>query len=85
MSLVLHLLVTDPAHQRRGAGAMLVRWGIERADKARLPSYLEASMPGRPLYARLGFEAKYEEVFDLLKYGSEGKEINTVMVRKPSE
>jgi hypothetical protein len=62
---------------------MLVTWGTERADKAQLPCFLEASLIGRPLYARLGFEPRHEEVFDLTRYGLQGTDINTVMIREP--
>ncbi|KAF2242637.1 hypothetical protein BU26DRAFT_534674 [Trematosphaeria pertusa] len=79
----LHLLVTHPEHQRRGAGAMLVRWGIEQADKVQLPSFLEATEVGRPLYASLGFNGVHEEIFDLSKYGSQGRDRSTVMIRHP--
>jgi GNAT superfamily N-acetyltransferase len=54
---VLHILVTDPDHHRRGAGAKLIRWGTERADDAQLPSFLEASLMGRavgPFKVRTG-------------------------------
>ncbi|KAF2804145.1 uncharacterized protein BDZ99DRAFT_153585 [Mytilinidion resinicola] len=78
----LHLLVTLPHHHRRGAGTLLLKWGLDQADAAGLPTYLEASEMGRPLYARLGFEPKKETRFDLSRYGgSEGVEINTAMVR----
>ena len=83
MIAVLHVLVTDPKHHRRGAGAMLVRWGIDQADEANLPSFLEASQQGKPLYSRFGFEAVHEEVFDLAAYGGEGVDINTIMIRQP--
>ncbi|KAF2644320.1 acyl-CoA N-acyltransferase [Massarina eburnea CBS 473.64] len=82
---LLHVLVTDPKHHRRGAGARLVKWGTDKADKAGLPSYLEASEKGRLLYARLGFEEVHERVFDLGKYGLEGKESNTIMIRPMSK
>lgn len=75
--------MTDPEEQRRGAGAMLIKWGLDQADKAQLPSFLEASEAGRPLYVRWGFEAIAEEVFDLTKYGGEGTDSNTVMIRQP--
>ncbi|KAF2684877.1 hypothetical protein K458DRAFT_338040 [Lentithecium fluviatile CBS 122367] len=81
----LQVLVVDPEEQRRGAGAMLIQWGLERADKAQLPCFLEASEAGRPLYARWGFEAVAEEVFDLAKYGGEGRDVNTVMIRPPKQ
>ncbi|KAF2793092.1 acyl-CoA N-acyltransferase [Melanomma pulvis-pyrius CBS 109.77] len=79
----LHMLVTDPEHHRRGAGALLVKWGTAQADAANLPSFLEASEAGRPLYARLGFAPVHVEVFDLSKYGGEGKDTNTIMIRQP--
>ncbi|KAF2280785.1 acyl-CoA N-acyltransferase [Westerdykella ornata] len=79
----LHILCTHPDHHRRGAGGMLVRWGIEQADKEGLPTYLEASEAGKPLYERLGFEEVEVKLYDLSKYGAEGIETNTVMIRKP--
>ncbi|KAF2876174.1 hypothetical protein BDV95DRAFT_560185 [Massariosphaeria phaeospora] len=79
----LHLIFTDAEHRNRGAAAMLVRWGTEKADRAQLPAYLEATEVGKPLYAKLGFEAVHEEVFDLEKYGAAGTEANTVMIREP--
>jgi GNAT superfamily N-acetyltransferase len=80
---VLHMLITDPAHHRRGAGALLVRWGTDQADKNNLPSFLEASEAGKALYARLGFVAEHEEVFDLAKWGGVGRDTNTLMIRPP--
>ncbi|KAH8731535.1 hypothetical protein GQ44DRAFT_822446 [Phaeosphaeriaceae sp. PMI808] len=80
----LHVLITDPEHHRRGAGAMLIQWGTSQADDARLPSFLEATLIGRPLYARMGFEPRHEEVFDLTKYGLQGTDTTTVMIREPS-
>lgn len=77
------MLITDPEHHRRGAGALLVKWGTSRADTHNLSSFLEASEAGKPLYSRLGFEAVHEEVFDLAKWGGEGKDTNTLMIRQP--
>lgn len=62
---------------------MLLEWGCSRADKAKLPAFLESTQMGRPLYVRFGFVPKYEEVFDLTKYGQEGTDTSTVMVREP--
>jgi GNAT superfamily N-acetyltransferase len=81
--LVLHILVTHPDHHRRGAGAMLLAWGLRKADSAQLPSFLESSPMGRPLYARMGFTPRHEEVWDLSKYGLEGTQTSTVMIRDP--
>ncbi|CAO2648756.1 Nn.00g097050.m01.CDS01 [Neocucurbitaria sp. VM-36] len=79
----LHILATDPEHHRRGAGAMLLAWGLRKADSAQLPSFLESSPMGRPLYARMGFEPKHVETWDLTKYGLEGTDTSTVMIREP--
>ncbi|OCK80868.1 acyl-CoA N-acyltransferase [Lepidopterella palustris CBS 459.81] len=79
----MHVLATHPDHHRRGAGAMLLKWGLDQADKAGLPSYLEASDMGRPLYERLGYRPVKETFFDLSKYGAEGMERNTAMLRDP--
>lgn len=80
---VLHMLITDPAHHRRGAGGQLVRWGTSQADVAQLPCFLESSVMGRPLYTKCGFTPRLEQVFDLTKYGGEGGDMNTVMIRDP--
>ena len=45
-----------PKHQRRGVGAALVRWGLEKAAEAGKDSYLIATKQGRGLYASLGFK-----------------------------
>jgi hypothetical protein len=62
---------------------MLIRWGTAKADKAKLPCFLEATTIGKPLYAREGFVAKHEEVWDMTKYGLQGTDISTVMIREP--
>jgi hypothetical protein len=62
---------------------MLVQWGTAQADEAQLPCFLEATEMGKPLYAREGFEAQHEEHWDLSKYGLQGSDTSTVMIRKP--
>jgi hypothetical protein len=61
---------------------MLINWGTGKADKAQLPCYLEATIVGQPLYARLSFQPRHE-VFDLRKYGGQGIDSSTVMIREP--
>ena len=39
----LHLLFTDPKHQKRGAGSMLVEWGTGIADEMGTPCVVESS------------------------------------------
>jgi hypothetical protein len=63
---------------------MLIKWGVEKADKAQLPTYLEASPEGKPLYERFGFKEVEHHRFEVAKYGGEGEdEISTVMIREP--
>jgi hypothetical protein len=62
---------------------MLIRWGTDKADEAQLPSYLEATIIGRPLYAKMGFEPKHVETWDLAKYGIQGTDVSTIMIRNP--
>ena len=68
---------------------MLVKWGCSRADRAGLPSFLEASDAGRFLYESLGFEPVHEEFFVLSKYDPSfdpsRSERNTCMIREPSK
>ena len=78
---MLGLLVTHPDHQRRGAGALLVKYGVDVADEMGLVAYLEASTAGKPLYERWGFKEVDRRVFELEKYGGQGTDINTVMIR----
>ncbi|WEW59615.1 hypothetical protein PRK78_005092 [Emydomyces testavorans] len=52
----LGLLCTHPDRQGCGAGTLLLKYGLEIADRYGIESYLEASPKGHPLYARYGFE-----------------------------
>ncbi|KAF1836774.1 hypothetical protein BDW02DRAFT_545349 [Decorospora gaudefroyi] len=79
----LHILVTDPQHHRRGAGAMALRWGFNKADEVQLPCFLESSPMGKPLYERMGFKVQEVVTWDLTKYGLEGEDTSTVMLREP--
>jgi ribosomal protein S18 acetylase RimI-like enzyme len=54
----LPLIGVDPAHQRRGIGAALLRQVLNACDSQNLLAYLEAtSALNVPLYERHGFEA----------------------------
>ncbi|WP_051325715.1 GNAT family N-acetyltransferase [Glycomyces tenuis] len=61
----LHLAfcAVDPAHQRKGLGALLLQQGLARLDKSGAAAYLEAA--NKPLtdwYGRHGFEGRGELV-----------------------
>ena len=53
--IVLALLCVHQDYQHRGAGALLVHWGLQRSENTFLPTYLEASPAGHRLYSKLGF------------------------------
>jgi GNAT superfamily N-acetyltransferase len=53
--MLIDLLYTDPAHQRRGAGGMLMRHACREADDLGLPTMLEASPAGMSVYEAVGF------------------------------
>lgn len=65
-------LVTDPDEGRRGAGGLLVRWGLDRADELGLDAYLGASPMGKGLYEKNGFETVRTVPFDMKEWGGEG-------------
>lgn len=74
----LDVLVTHPDHHRRGAGSLLIQWGVDEIDRLGLIGYLEASMAGRALYERFGFVGVKELLWDSRPYG--GTEIDTHIV-----
>lgn len=61
--------MTKEKRRHRGAGTLLVKWGLEQAQKDKVPAYVEASTDGAPLYAKCGFEKVGENSWDLSKYG----------------
>lgn len=79
--LLLALLVTAQQHRQRGAGSMLVRWGIELSETTGLPCYVQASEQGRRLYQHHGFEEIGTVEFNLSEYGLHGIERMTEMTR----
>ena len=52
----VNLVAVSPAHQRKGIGAMLMRWGMERATNDNVPVWLYATSEGTPLYRKLSME-----------------------------
>lgn len=75
------MLNTHPDHQRRGAGRMLVGWGVGIADEAVLPCYLEGSPAGYRLYKTAGFENVDTLDIDMSRWGGEGVYQYCLMVR----
>lgn len=57
----LYVLGVDPTVQGQGIGSMLLQSGLERADAARLPAYLETMNPRNvPFYQKFGFSIVHE-------------------------
>lgn len=54
--MVCKALFTDPIFQRQGMGNALVAHGAQLADSRGLPTFLQASAYGFPVYAAHGFE-----------------------------
>ncbi len=77
----LRSLYTDPKHQRRGAGHMLVQWGVNEAARLRLPMYLESTATGHELYKSCGFRDVEELNVDMTKYGGDGIHTSWAMRR----
>lgn len=76
---------TDPSQQRRGAGSMLLKWGIAESDRLGIPAYLEASDEGRPLYEKHGWRSVDTLVVDFSKWGGPSKCETQLMLREPSQ
>jgi GNAT superfamily N-acetyltransferase len=49
------MLSTHPDHERRGAGSMLMKWGIDIADNLGMKAFVQGSRVGKQLYESHGF------------------------------
>ncbi|XXG93882.1 hypothetical protein Hte_000131 [Hypoxylon texense] len=67
----LSFVLTDPKHQGRGAGGMLVEWGVKEARKHNMIAYLESSESGHSLYKKCGFRDVECLSIDMGKWGAE--------------
>ncbi|OJJ50305.1 hypothetical protein ASPZODRAFT_128925 [Penicilliopsis zonata CBS 506.65] len=83
--MVLELIGISNQHQRRGLGSQMLEWGIERANRAGVRIYLEATEAGYPLYLRRGWTVVDELVMDWSPYGGKGVTKLTMMVKEPEE
>lgn len=86
----LLFLLTSPSHQRRGVGAQLVKYGLEKATRGGVPIFLSGSPMGYPLYKKLGFKELDKIEIDLQEYGWDGREegrvhVHVAMMWEPEE
>lgn len=81
-----HLQVLGAAVQGKGVGSKLIKVGIERAEKAGVPCYLESSnVKNIPFYERHGFQVLEELfLFEDKNTGEKGPPA-TLMIRKPQQ
>lgn len=82
---MLNSLATDPDHQSRGAGALLLDWGVKRADSEGLVTYLDATQVAKPIYEKRGFKVIRAIDWDRTKWGGEGVDVHYSMVRMPRD
>jgi GNAT superfamily N-acetyltransferase len=79
----LELVATRPEFRGKGAAGMLLRWGLERADRDGVEAYLEASPEGKPIYEHFGFGELESMVIDLEGKGLAEKEFVEVFMVRP--
>ena len=65
---VLEICFVHPDFRRRGAGRLLMEWGIAKADRMGMESYIDATAEGKPLYEAYGFVAANRLDFNLDKH-----------------
>lgn len=53
--LTIGMIAVHPDHQRKGVGAMLMQWGMDKAAEENVPIWLTATPVGEGLYRKLGF------------------------------
>lgn len=76
-------LHTDPKHQGRGAGTMLLQRCIEDATRSGLPIYLNASSPGHKMYLKQQFRDLETLVTDFSKWGAKELDYVFAMIKDP--
>jgi hypothetical protein len=48
------MICTHPKYRRRGVAALMVQWGIDRANEMDCETFIEAGVEGRLLYRNFG-------------------------------
>jgi len=51
----LDMIFTDPKHRNKGYATMLMKWGMDEAEKMEVEIMVEATAIGLPLYKKFGF------------------------------
>ncbi|KAF2797597.1 hypothetical protein K505DRAFT_322482 [Melanomma pulvis-pyrius CBS 109.77] len=80
---MLNSFATHPDHHRKGAGTMLLNWGLKKADEEGLVTYLDTTTLARPIYEKHGFTVVTAIEFDRRPWGGEGMDWHGCMIRQP--
>lgn len=59
-----NLMFVHPLHRRRGAGGLLMGWGVDKAQEKGFEVFVEGTDVGRPLYERFGLTVMYIDHLD---------------------
>jgi GNAT superfamily N-acetyltransferase len=51
----LHICFVRPDYRRKGVGALMMSWGVAKADEMKVEAFLESTPIGKNLYERFGF------------------------------
>ncbi|KAL8723887.1 MAG: hypothetical protein Q9181_007107 [Wetmoreana brouardii] len=79
----MHILIVDPAYQRKGLGSMLLREGLAAADHDNARCYIEASPKGLGLYKKHGWKECDDIVIDMREFGGTSIRSEKCLMREP--
>ncbi|KAG8157383.1 hypothetical protein KVR01_012767 [Diaporthe batatas] len=71
----LTFIGTDPVYSRRGAGQILVQWGIQQSKARGLPLYLESTVEAAPFYKKHEFSTRESILLPICVDGGEKTQI----------
>ncbi|KAK5944798.1 hypothetical protein PMZ80_001998 [Knufia obscura] len=60
----MELLLTHPDYQGKGCASMILRHGLELADREQLPCYIDSSPMGKAVYEKMGWKLEHKEDFE---------------------
>lgn len=52
---VLNILFMHPNHRSKGVASLVMKWGLESADRLGLETFIDATNMGKPMYEKFGF------------------------------
>ncbi|KAH8803534.1 acyl-CoA N-acyltransferase [Xylogone sp. PMI_703] len=79
----LSFFFVHPDYQNRGIGSMLLKWGIEEANRHHVRLWLTSTPQAVNVYQKKGWEVVNEHEVDLGKYGGPGIYRRARMVKIP--